>query len=135
METVSKKDVKKYFRDVCEALAYLHSQNIMHRDIKVRFRIYSLRTYFLINQQIRRNCVTLALLQFWVNGKLCVGLMNTCHQKWYKIGHMTIKSTSGHSEYFYSSSSQVAHRSKGTNRSKFYKKWRQRYIFAKDSVR
>lgn len=35
METVSKKDVKRYFRDVCEALAYLHSQNIMHRDIKV----------------------------------------------------------------------------------------------------
>lgn len=37
MGAVSKKDVRKYFRDVCEALAYLHGQNIMHRDIKVFF--------------------------------------------------------------------------------------------------
>lgn len=81
METVSKKDVKKYFRDVCEALAYLHSQNIMHRDIKVEIVLYSPRTYSSINQQIKQNYVILALLLFLVKGKPCVGLMNTCHQK------------------------------------------------------
>ena len=32
---LSKPQIKKYFRDVCEAIAYLHGKEIMHRDIKV----------------------------------------------------------------------------------------------------
>lgn len=32
---LTKPQVKKYFKDVCEAIAYLHSKEIMHRDIKV----------------------------------------------------------------------------------------------------
>ena len=35
MTSVTKQEIKKYFRDVCEGLAYLHNENIMHRDIKV----------------------------------------------------------------------------------------------------
>jgi serine/threonine protein kinase len=31
---LSKKLVRKYFRDVCEAVKYLHMNNYMHRDIK-----------------------------------------------------------------------------------------------------
>ena len=36
MTEITKQQIKRYFRDVCESLAYLHSQNIMHRDIKVK---------------------------------------------------------------------------------------------------
>jgi serine/threonine protein kinase len=35
-EELSNALIRSYFRDVCEALAYLHHENIMHRDIKVR---------------------------------------------------------------------------------------------------
>jgi serine/threonine protein kinase len=35
MAKLSKHEIKKYFRDVCEGLAYLHEQGIMHRDVKV----------------------------------------------------------------------------------------------------
>ena len=34
-DTIPKDDIKRYFRDVCEAIAYLHQNQIMHRDIKV----------------------------------------------------------------------------------------------------
>lgn len=45
MESISKRDIKRYFRDVCEAMTYLHSQNIMHRDIKVFFHRFSRRIF------------------------------------------------------------------------------------------
>jgi len=36
---LTKPQIKKYFRDVCEAIAYLHGKEIMHRDIKVNFEV------------------------------------------------------------------------------------------------
>ena len=63
METISKAQIKKYFRDICEAVAYLHSQNIMHRDIKV-FRVrFSLKMYYW-PKMIKPNYVILDLLPF-----------------------------------------------------------------------
>lgn len=39
-----KPKVKRYFRDVCKAIGYLHSLKYMHRDIKVPIALCSLKT-------------------------------------------------------------------------------------------
>lgn len=39
-EVLPKPDIKAYFKDVCEAIAYLHEHEIMHRDIKVSSCFY-----------------------------------------------------------------------------------------------
>lgn len=39
-EEVTKSQIKSYFRDVCEAIAYMHNREIMHRDIKVLDSFY-----------------------------------------------------------------------------------------------
>lgn len=31
---LSKQLVRRYFKDICEAVRYLHTNNYMHRDIK-----------------------------------------------------------------------------------------------------
>lgn len=134
MESVSKKDVKRYFRDVCEALAYLHSQNIMHRDIKVNLIWFSPRTCFSTRLQMKLNYVILGSLLFWEREKLCVALMNICLQRWYKIVLTTIKSTFGRLEYFCFNWFQVVPRSKAKSLKKSLKKWRQKYISVKDLV-
>jgi serine/threonine protein kinase len=36
---LSKDKVKRYFRDICKAVEYLHSLKYMHRDIKVAFTL------------------------------------------------------------------------------------------------
>lgn len=43
---LSKTQTKKYFRDVCEAIAYLHAKEIMHRDIKVKNIFIEALKYF-----------------------------------------------------------------------------------------
>jgi serine/threonine protein kinase len=37
--------VRSYFKDICEAVKYLHENNYMHRDIKVFSFLFSLKTY------------------------------------------------------------------------------------------
>ena len=39
-----KNKIKRYFKDVCKAVNYLHSLKYMHRDIKVHYLIFSLKT-------------------------------------------------------------------------------------------
>ena len=76
-EVLSKKEIKNYFRDVCEAIAYLHQNDIMHRDIKVVWDLLSLRIFFSQNK-IKLNCVTLASQRSWARGKHYVVHTNIC---------------------------------------------------------
>ncbi len=48
-----KEKVKKYFKDVCKAVDYLHTLNYMHRDIKVPYILYKAIKYF---AHKRRSC-------------------------------------------------------------------------------
>lgn len=51
-----KEKVKKYFKDVCKAVDYLHTLNYMHRDIKVPDVIRS-HKIFCLQKTIMQNCV------------------------------------------------------------------------------
>lgn len=72
--------VKRYFRDVCKAVKYLHSLKYMHRDIKVLSPTLSPRTSSL-PMTTTANSVTLALLPFYSTEAPFVAPTNTCPQK------------------------------------------------------
>ena len=82
---------ENYFKDVCEAIAYLHRNEIMHRDIKVIvFFILSLKIYSL-QIKIKLNFVILVLQLFLDKERHYVEPINICHLKWFKIDHTIIK--------------------------------------------
>mgnify|MGYP000928042791 CR=1 FL=1 len=55
-----KEKVKKYFKDVCKAVDYLHTLNYMHRDIKVPYPIQS-HKIFCLQKTIMQNYAISAL--------------------------------------------------------------------------
>lgn len=50
--SLSKAQIKRYFRDVCEAVFYLHNKEIMHRDIKVKFLLIQALKYFINKKRL-----------------------------------------------------------------------------------
>jgi serine/threonine protein kinase len=52
--------IKGFFLSVCEAIDYMHSKNIMHRDIKVTNFLFSPKI-FCWTEKIMLKCATSAL--------------------------------------------------------------------------
>lgn len=55
-QTLNKTDIKNYFRDVCEAVYYLHDHEIMHRDIKVPSLLFKPENILLTNTNRAKLC-------------------------------------------------------------------------------
>lgn len=80
MNSVSKQEIKRYFKDVCEGLAYLHGQNIMHRDIKVFNIQLSPKTSY-SRKAMKPNYVTSASQPSLENARPYAAPMSTCRLK------------------------------------------------------
>ena len=44
--TVSEAEAFKFFSQTLSAIQYMHANDVMHRDIKVHFELFSPKTYF-----------------------------------------------------------------------------------------
>lgn len=53
-----KRMIRGIFMSVCDAIDYMHSKNIMHRDIKVIFLLFSPRTYCWIARMSSRFAIS-----------------------------------------------------------------------------
>ena len=43
---LNKEEIKRVFREVCEAVHGLHSNKVMHRDIKVKILLFSHKIFY-----------------------------------------------------------------------------------------
>lgn len=75
-----KDKIKRYYRDVCKAVEYLHAHNFMHRDIKVTQFLFSLKIYY-SPKMTMLNFAILALLLYYSIEAPSVGLMSIWHLK------------------------------------------------------
>ena len=127
---LSKALIKSYFKDVCEAIAYLHKKEIMHRDIKVRIKLDSHKIFCWQNWN-KPNYVISGLQQSSNNERLSVVLMNICLHKWFKTNPMISKLTFGHWAFFSSKWSRDKLPLEEKVLSRFSNRWKPKYSFVK----
>ena len=82
------------FHSVCDAVEYLHSKNIMHRDIKVYLFLFSPKIFFSTGKMSSSFAISVLLLTANLEWR-CVGQLNTCLHKWFWENPTTIKLTFG----------------------------------------
>lgn len=108
-----KRMIRGIFMSVCDAIDYMHSKNIMHRDIKVTWVLFSRKIFCSIERMLSRFAISV-LLSIANLEWPCAALSNTWHLKWFSGNPIAIKSIYGVWESYCSKWSKVEHLSKAT---------------------
>ena len=93
-QVLEKPEIKRYFQEVCQAVAYLHENEIMHRDIKVLVNLRSRKT----SSSAARtgpSSATSGSPPSWASARPSAALTSTCRPKWSRTSPTTTRSTSG----------------------------------------